>query len=332
LTIAAALFWGRLWSRTRRQIREQDTYISIAMEESGLATWESNLHTGEAIWSPRHFDILGYPQHPDGSGSSALWWDRVHPDDLVATREQWDATNGQPGGLVRLTYRIIRHDDGEVRWCESIARVLGDGRLIGVMLDVTEARRDEEQRLLLAREVDHRSKNLLAVVQAMVSMTQARDVDALRTALAARILSLAKTHTLLARNGWAGSTLGEVAANELGSHGRAISFGGDDVSLKAEAVQPLAMVLHELATNSTKYGGLSTTGGRVAVSWRLAEDAMVAEWMERGGPTVTPPETRGFGTRMMVRVLSQIGGSIDFTWHPAGLAARITLPLARIRR
>jgi two-component sensor histidine kinase len=235
-----------------------------------------------------------------------------------------------PEGLLRLTYRIIRRDNGETRWCESIGRFIAPGRLIGVIMDVTDARREEEERLLLAREVDHRSKNLLAVVQAMITMTQAQDAETLRTALANRILSLAKTHTLLAQNRWTGSSVREVAENELRARGDAVRMDGPDVPLRADAVQPLAMALHELATNAVKYGALSAEGGQVAVSWRVDPPHLVMEWRERGGPAVEEPTTKGFGSRMIARVLAQLGGTVEFFWDPAGLTAEVRIPLDRI--
>ena len=326
----ALLFSNRMWRSARGQLLDQDTYLSIALDKTGLATWESDRITGRALWSPRHFDILGYPRRPGGEVTTRMWWEAVHPDDAHAVREQWRMGEAHPEGLLRLTYRIIRRDNGETRWCESIGRFIAPGRLIGVILDVTEARREEEERLLLAREVDHRSKNLLAVVQAMVSMTQAMDVQTLRTALGSRILSLAKTHTLLAQNRWTGSSVREVAENELRTRGESLRLEGHDVPLRPDAVQPLAMALHELATNAAKYGALSAEGGQVSVTWRIEPPELVILWCERGGPMVEEPTTKGFGSRMIARVLAQLGGTVEFFWDPAGLSAEIRLPLDRI--
>jgi two-component sensor histidine kinase len=326
----AVLLSSRLWRSARGQLLDQDTYLSIALDKTGLATWESDRQTGKALWSPRHFDILGYPRRPSGEVSTRLWWDAVHPDDAQAVLDQWRLGEMHPEGLLRLTYRIIRRDNGETRWCESIGRFIAPGRLIGVIMDVTDARREEEERLLLAREVDHRSKNLLAVVQAMITMTQAQDAETLRTALANRILSLAKTHTLLAQNRWTGSSVREVAENELRARGDAVRMDGPDVPLRADAVQPLAMALHELATNAVKYGALSAEGGQVAVSWRVDPPHLVMEWRERGGPAVEEPTTKGFGSRMIARVLAQLGGTVEFFWDPVGLTAEVRIPLDRI--
>jgi PAS domain S-box-containing protein len=330
VTVSALLLSGGAWRSARGLVQNQDAWLNIALDKTGLATWESDQATGRAVWSPRHFDLLGYPREASGRVASAMWWDAVHPEDRAAVRQQWKASEDHPDGLLRLTYRIVRRDDGQVRWCESIGRFVAPGRLAGVIMDVTDLKRQEEERLLLAREVDHRSKNLLAVVQAMVSLTRAESVEGLRAALSQRILSLSKTHTLLARNRWAGSTVREVAENELRVHGDAVRLVGEEVALRAEAVQPLAMALHELATNALKYGALSVPGGVVVLDWRRGAETLELVWTESGGPAATPPSAQGFGSRMIARVLAQLGGRIDSEWCPEGLRATIAMPLDRI--
>jgi PAS domain S-box-containing protein len=330
--VVAVLFGTRVWNAARGLLSDQDAYLTMALDKSGLATWESDRITGQTVWSPAHFDLLGYPRHPSGTATAKMWWDAVHPDDVAQVREQWRKGEEHPEGLLRLTYRIIRRDTGEVRWFETMGRFVDRERLIGVIVDMTDTKREEEQRLLLAREVDHRSKNLLAVVQAMLAMTQATDVEGLRTSLSQRIRSLANTHSLLAQNLWVGATMREVAESELASYGNAVFLDGPPVPIRAEAVQPLAMALHELATNAAKYGALSAEGGQVSARWHTDAGHLVLRWVERGGPAVSEPTTRGFGSRMLARVLSQMGGTIESTWDPAGLTATIRLPLARAGR
>lgn len=332
IVIVAIVFSKRLWSRAQADLLDQDAYLNIALGETGLATWESNVYTDHAIWSAAHFDILGYPRHATGRATNSMWQAAVHPDDRGLIREQVAKLHlYRPEGLLRLTYRIVRQDTGEVRWCESIGQYVGQGRIIGVIMDITEARAEQERHILLAREVDHRSKNLLAVVQAMVSMTRAADTNALRSSLAARILSLSKTHTLLAQNQWKGSDIHQVVQNELGARGD-VRLDGPHVSLRAEAVQPIAMTLHELATNAAKYGAHSKEGGVVGVTWRLEGNNLIIDWTEDGGPSVTSPTTKGFGSRMIVRVLAQVGGTITVDWQSTGLRAVLTLPMDRISR
>ena len=330
--VGAIAFTMRVWNSARGLVSDQDAYLAIAIHKSGLATWESNQITGRAIWSSAHFDMLGYPRNLNGETSVKLWWDAVHPDDVAKVREQWRKGEEHPEGLLRLSYRIIRQDSGEVRWFETMGRFVDAERLIGVIVDMTDTKREEEQRLLLAREVDHRSKNLLAVVQAMLTMTQAKDVAALRASLLQRVGSLAKTHSLLARNLWIGSSVRETAESELDFYGNVISLDGPEVLIRAETVQPLAMVFHELATNAVKYGALSVRAGLVVVSWHVDQKNLVLHWSERGGPKVTEPDTKGFGSRMIARVLSQTSGTIAMTWEPTGLTVMMTLPLAKVGR
>jgi two-component sensor histidine kinase len=171
---------------------------------------------------------------------------------------------------------------------------------------------------------------MLAVVQAMIAMTKAKDIRSLRESLTHRLMSLAKTHTLLAQNHWTGSSVREVAESELRSYGTAVRLIGDDITLRCEAVQPLAMALHELITNAAKYGALSAERGIVAASWRVEGPNLRIEWKERGGPSVEAPTRSGFGIRMISRVLAQIGGHIEFSWTQAGLSAHIAIPIDRI--
>jgi two-component sensor histidine kinase len=320
---------GRAWWSTQQLADRQAAWLNIALDRTGLATWESELSAGRSLWSPRLFALLGYRPTPDGSATRAMWWAVIHPDDVAGVRAALARADADAGGLHRLTYRILRQDDGELRWCETIGCRVDGERMVGVTLDVTEAKRDEERRILLAREVDHRSKNLLAVVQAMVRMTRAEDVASLRQALTVRIVSLGKTHSLLAQNGWRGSSLREVAESELRSYGEAVQLAGPPVGLPPEAVQPLAMALHELATNAAKHGALSVPGGQVQLAWSRTSQLLTVDWVELGGPPVAEPTTRGFGSRVITRALGQVGGTVRLDWRRAGLVAVITLPLGR---
>ena len=231
-------------------------------------------------------------------------------------------------------FRVCR-PNGELRWCIGTAVASLDAtdnvvRISGVTVDITDRKEAEERQVLLAREVDHRARNALALVQSIVRLTRSDTVKSYISAVDGRIGALARAHTLLAQNRWTGSTVREVAENELRARGDAVRMDGPDMPLRADAVQPLAMALHELATNAAKYGALSVEGGQVEVSWRLEPPHLVLEWRERGGPAVEEPTTKGFGSRMIARVLAQLGGTVDFFWDPAGLTAEVRIPLERI--
>jgi two-component sensor histidine kinase len=201
---------------------------------------------------------------------------------------------------------------------------------------------------LLAREVDHRAKNALAVVQAMLQLTPKNDLTTYVRAVEGRVSALSRAQTLLSEDQWRGASLHALLKAELApfvSEGDA-EFGtraeleGPPVLLPPTAAQPLAMAVHELATNAVKHGALSTPGGRVAISWHLTGQgnaparALVLRWKESGGPPVAgAPAGRGFGSRVMTTVVrGQLGGRLSQSWLPGGLLCEIVIPMLNLRR
>jgi PAS domain S-box-containing protein len=209
----------------------------------------------------------------------------------------------------------------------------------GVLRDVTERRASEERQTLLAREVDHRAKNALAVVQSMLRLTPARDIKSFVAAVEARVTALARAHSLLSQEGWRAADFRAVADRELAAHARrkgqsnAITLEGPPFRLPSIMVQPMAMVLHELAANAVKHGALSAASGEVRLVWRVdeADDLLHLQWTESGGPDVSPPSRRGFGSRLIeATVRSQLGGTLERHWKKGGLVCEFHIPLNRI--
>jgi PAS domain S-box-containing protein len=217
-----------------------------------------------------------------------------------------------------------------------------------IMRDLTERRRAEEERLLLMREVDHRAKNVLAVVQAALRLTPKRDPEAYAAAVEGRVMALARAHTLLSERRWSGAELRALLGGELSPFLSAVAQAGDaggaaldtpraeldgpPVTLAPTAAQALSMALHELATNATKHGALSASGGRLRVSWTLDREncALRLRWTETGGPALAgPPARRGFGSRVIeATIRNQLGGIVRTAWEPEGLVCEIEAPLA----
>jgi two-component system CheB/CheR fusion protein len=181
----------------------------------------------------------------------------------------------------------------------------------------------------LAREVDHRSKNLLALVQATVHLTHADTVHAFKAAINGRIRSLSNVHTLLAQSHWAATDLRTLVASELSPYlaegNPRAEIEGPGVPLEPRLAQCMAMVLHELTTNAVKYGALSVPKGHIRVRWSHAADGkLVLRWIEADGPPVIPPTRPGFGTRVLNQAIrDQLSGEARFEWHPEGLACEI---------
>lgn len=243
-----------------------------------------------------------------------------------------------PGGTHEN--EIVRQDGSErlVAWRNSVVRD-PEGRIIGTLSsgdDVTEQREAEAREKLLVQEVDHRAKNLLAVVQSVVQLTRGEDMASFKEAVTGRIQSLARTHGLLAAGRWEGADLRQLILDELapyarGDEGRR-TLTGPAFRLKPSAAQALALVVHELATNAAKYGALSSAAGKVDVVWRNDGSDLVLRWQESGGPVVSPPERRGFGSTVLVNsVERQLRGRVTLDWRPEGLACELVIPVADVR-
>ncbi|MBD0270809.1 MAG: PAS domain-containing protein [Acetobacteraceae bacterium] len=221
------------------------------------------------------------------------------------------------------------------------AGTAGSGGVLAVSLmleDVTERRRSEAKRDLLAREVDHRARNALAVVQAALRLTRAETVPAFVRAVEGRVAAIARAQAMLADRTRTGAPLGLLAQDALaafaqgGPAGR-VRFGGPEVTLAPAAVQPVSMALHELATNALKHGALSTPDGRVALDSAVDGPAglLRLRWTETGGPPLGgKPERCGFGSRVLeATVRDQLGGRVERDWRVTGLVCDIALPAVR---
>jgi PAS domain S-box-containing protein len=225
------------------------------------------------------------------------------------------------GGLiaVSLTVSPVKDVDGVIVGASKIAR------------DITEQRRAQEQIATLAREAEHRSKNLLANVQATVKLSQADTLDGLKQAIEGRIRALAIVHSLFVETRWIGAELSTIAAQELApysgpSEGR-VRLDGPQVLLEPNAAQSIAVILHELATNAAKYGALSRPDGHVELQWtHRADGRLELRWSESGGPAVQEPTRQGFGGRIIRQMMTQFGGEARFDWRAQGLVCDIAIP------
>jgi two-component sensor histidine kinase/CheY-like chemotaxis protein len=183
----------------------------------------------------------------------------------------------------------------------------------------------------LAREVDHRAKNALAVVQSIVRLTQATTIENYIEAVEARIFALARAHLLLSESRWRGADLGRLVAEELAPYRTAetdkITTKGPDVTLEPARAQAVAVALHELSTNAAKYGALSVKAGRVALRWELRTGILILKWVEAGGPPVKAPASHGYGSKVIRAAIErQLGGRAVLDWRPEGLRCTLLVP------
>jgi PAS domain S-box-containing protein len=222
---------------------------------------------------------------------------------------------------VSLTVSPTRDAEGKIVGCSKIAR------------DIRERKRSEAQLSALAREAEHRAKNLLANVRAMVQLSQADTPAGLKEAIAGRIEALANVHSLFAQSRWRGAELRSLVEQELSPYSRdgemRMQIDGPTVMLKQGVAQAIAVALHELATNAAKYGALSEAKGQVRVEWSRAKDEqLVLRWTEVGGPPVNPPTHKGFGTTVVESMIRDgLKGGVQLDWRVEGLVGEIAVPM-----
>jgi PAS domain S-box-containing protein len=220
---------------------------------------------------------------------------------------------------ISLTVSPIKNAQGEIVGASKIAR------------DITERRHNDERMATLAREAEHRTKNILAAVQATVNLSHSDTPDGLKRAIEGRIQALANVHTLLVKSRWIGAELSNIAAQELapyvGKGEPRARIGGPQVLLKSNMAQAIAVTLHELATNAAKYGSLSVPKGHLEVTWlRAADGRLILRWTESGGPPAKKPTHEGFGTSVIERMIrEQLKGEMHLDWREEGLACEIVL-------
>ena len=325
----------------RSREREIQKRLEIALSAAHQGVWDYDLRTGEMIYDDRAKQIYGLP-HGQAVTFETIR-DATHPDDLPITLAQLErAIDPTIRDRSSYEYRIVL-PDGTIRWAlahgEAVFEGEGDDRravrYAGTIQDITERKAVERHQQILIAELNHRVKNMLAIVQAIAHQTF-RDVAGDASArFYGRLAALSAAHTILTRESWEAAEVGEIASAVLEPH-RARGepqirlSGKDGVRVSPQMAVNLAMALHELATNAAKYGALSTRGGHVDLSWTVthSEPVLHMKWQETDGPSVEQPEREGFGTRMIRRVLaSELGGKVSLDFKPEGLECTLTAPL-----
>ncbi len=219
---------------------------------------------------------------------------------------------------VSLTISPVKNAEGKIVGASKIAR------------DITEQKRTRDQIATLAREAEHRSRNLLANVQAMLNLSQADAVADLKKAVEGRIQALANVHSLFVATRWIGAELSTIVGQEVAPYAtsdeKRVRIDGPQVLLEPDSAQAVAVTLHELATNAAKYGALFTANGHIDLKWSFEADGRLnLRWIETGGPIVQPPTRRGFGGGIIEQMIAQLKGKSRFDWRAEGLVCEITL-------
>ena len=306
---------------------------SLALAAGQMGSWDWDPVNGDFAWDDGQYRIFGVdPERFDVTVENikAL----IHPEDWKHLQNAVKPVT-QDTPSFQTEFRVIR-PSGELRWCIGTAVASVDAtdhivRISGVTVDITDRKDAEERQALLAREVDHRARNALALVQSIVRLTRAETIKSYTAAVDGRIGALSRAHTLLAQSRWQGADLARLVDEELApyrtSEGDRIAASGPDVSLEPRTAQTLALALHELSTNAAKYGALSVMSGRVKLTWELRSEQLVLQWVESDGPATLPPASPGFGIRVIsASIERQLEGEARFDWHPEGLHCSLAVP------
>lgn len=318
---------------TAEKLVQSERRRSLALAAGNMGSWEWDREADQYVWDEGQYRIYGVDPRTIELTSENIR-SRIHSDDWTILQIGIERLISQ-GEHHQSEFRVVR-PDGETRWCigtavTSKASAETGSRISGVTIDITERKKAEERQALLAREVDHRAKNALALVQSIIRLTKASDQQAYVAAVEGRIRALSKAHNVLAQSRWQGANLQNLVDEEFAPYKtndpNRIEFGGPETMLQPAAAQTLALALHELTTNAAKYGALSSLAGRLTLVWDIKDGYLVLKWSETGGPLATEPKTQGFGSRIMrTSIERQLGGRITFDWQPDGLKCEFAVP------
>ena len=318
-------------------LAERTMQLALVGKAALVGSFAYDVNTEELQITPGCAAIHGFPDGTTDIGRSE-WQAGMHPEDRVrwealrsrAHRERWQEYSGE--------YRIVRPGN-EVRWIEARVFVsyASDGRpqrAVGIDIDVTARKRADEQQRTLNAELDHRVKNVLATVSAIITQTSKAGISLADfvAGFDGRIKSLARTHELLSHNHWQEVSLADVVRREIAPYAAGnATIQGPGVTLKAAAAQAVATVLHELATNAAKYGAFSRPSGRLFVGWCWLDNGshgrLAVQWQESGGPAVSTPSQTGFGASVIREVIPfELGGAVFLAFARGGLQCRLEIP------
>ena len=331
---------------SKNVLRESEVDFRVLANQMPQIVWSTLADGFHDYYNRRWYEFTGAT---DGSTDGEGWNGMFHPDDQERAWKRWAdcLTSGEP---FEIEYRL-RHRNGDYRWVIGRANPIRDRagqivRWIGTCTDIDSAKRQAEHNELLSRELSHRIKNIFAVISGLIGLSarQAPEAKAFAEQLRDRVSALGRAHEFArphseeSRMTVEASTLHGMFREMLSPYpalecGR-IVIKGDDIAIDDRGATPLALVYHELATNSAKYGALSAPDGRVDIGVTLTGDDVLIDWVERGGPAIVDPPTRsGFGTKLVdMSIVKQLSGAIDREWKEDGLAVRVTLQPKRLVR
>jgi PAS domain S-box-containing protein len=314
------------------KVRTAQMHMRLALDAARLGWWLYDPAQRTASWDSRFKEILGITD-PKADLSAVLA--RVLPEDRGRIREAVAAAlNSLDPKQFVAEFRIQRADGDHWVQVYGMATVEGADAaryatvMVGTAADITERKSAEERQLLLMRELNHRTKNLLSVVQSIANQTAASRTTDFLERFSKRIQALSASQDLLVNSEWRGVEIEAVVRAQLAHFadliGDRIKIEGPRLTMTPSAAQSIGMALHELATNAGKYGSLSDDRGSVTIDWRIDDDEFSIGWIERGGPRVKPPKRRGFGSTIISTVAeNNLGGGVELAYDASGVVWRL---------
>lgn len=324
-------------------LRNKELQLALALDAANIGVWECTVEDGRFVnlqEDERAAKMLNRDLNtePDFEAFSS----RVHPDDRLALHESARAALAPDGdGILDVEYRMLALPDAPEHWIHARAQAVnvdGATKFVGTVQDVSDIKDGEARQEMVKGELQHRIKNLLAMVSAIsVQTLRGDDIADRREAFNARLHVLAQAQDMLMLGATESAGIHDTILRALAPHDDAVSrFGieGPEFLMNPKQTLSMALSVHELATNAMKYGALSSEQGRVQISWTLDEvgngnSRLVFTWREEGGPPVSDPTSKGFGSRLISRVLAaDFNGEVRINYRPGGVVCELT---ARIR-
>jgi PAS domain S-box-containing protein len=331
--------------KMERSLREGEDRLRLALASADTGAWDWDLKTDALTWDQRMRELWGLG--PDAAVTLDTLLSALHPQDLEQTLAAIKRAQDPDDPLeYDVEHRVKGVSDGVERWVASKGRAhFSEGvarRMTGTARDITERKHWEEHTQLLMREITHRSKNLLAVIQAMARQSKvgSKTVADFEARFSGRLQALAASHDLLVQRDWHGVSVADLVKSQLGhyldDHANQIEIAGDKMIVTPEAAQNIGLAVHELSTNAAKYGALSVPQGEVTVRWTCAEDGagearFQMVWSERDGPAVAPPAHRGFGQVVLEQLAARaLQGESGLKFEPDGVRWTLDIPANHI--
>ncbi len=322
-------------------LRDSEARLRLSQVAAGISAIEADIATGTIYGSEGLWELWGLS--PRESAPIELLESLVVPEDRGVRSNAASRADGSAAPHVE--YRVRRPDTGEVRWLSRTIDFLRDAsgrpvKMFGVMQDVTERKEAQARQRMLAHELEHRTKNILAMVAAIASQTlRDADIDTARATFNERLRALARAHDLLSATRWTSASLRQVIEGTVAAFpsGR-ITIDGPPLRLNPKMALSMALAVNELGTNALKYGALSVPEGVARIAWRERPESdgtdktgaplMEWSWTEQGGPAVSPPSRKGFGSFLVGRVLgADFNGEVTVEYRPEGLRCVLVFAL-----